>query len=88
MPKTAITRAKYLPHAQITFGPKEGFGDDRQLAKFGKNRRVALQVPDYDSALSLLKGTPIIATLPRQLIHGSASGLCSASPRGTKHQCG
>lgn len=68
------------PHVRIAFGPEAGFGVDRQLAKLGKTRRIALQVPDFDSALNLMKDTPIIATLPRHLAQSSARGLASVAP--------
>lgn len=52
------------PQARVAFGSEAGFGIDRRLAKLDRTRRVALQVADFDSALRLIRRTPIIATLP------------------------
>ena len=68
------------PHARIALGPVAGFAVDRRLAKVGRTRHVALQTADFDSALRMLKGTPVIATLPLPLIHCAAEGLGYVDP--------
>lgn len=68
------------PQARVAFGPDAGFGLDRRLARLGKSRLVKLQVSDFDSVLRLIRGTPLIATLPRQLADGSANGLTFIDP--------
>lgn len=68
------------PQARVALGPDAGFEIDRRLAKLGKKRHVALQVGDFDTALRLIQGTPIIATLPSHLARGSADQLGSIDP--------
>lgn len=68
------------PQARVAFGPDAGFGIDRRLANLGKKRHVALQVGDFDTALHLIRGTPVIATLPSHLARGTADGLASIAP--------
>ncbi|WP_171207976.1 MULTISPECIES: LysR family transcriptional regulator [unclassified Ruegeria] len=65
------------PQARVAFGPDAGFGVDRRLAKMHRSRHVAIQVSDFDSALDMIRGTPIIATLPRQL---ATQGLNRVDP--------
>lgn len=55
------------PQARVALGAEPGFGVDRRLAALGRSRHVALQVHSFDSALRLIPGTPIIATLPKVL---------------------
>lgn len=68
------------PQARVAFGPDAGFDLDRRLAKLDRKRQVALQASDFDTALRLIRGTPIIATLPRHLAHSAADGLASIAP--------
>ncbi len=65
------------PHARVALGPDASFAIDQRLAKMGRKRNVALQVPDFDSALALIKGTRIIVTLPDIL---AAPGLSMIDP--------
>lgn len=65
------------PHARIALGPDASFAIDQRLAKMKRERNVVLQVPDFDSALTLIKGTEIIVTLPDVL---SATGLECVNP--------
>lgn len=62
---------------RVGFGPDAGFDVDRRLAKLGSKRRVAVQVADFDSALAMIRGTPLIATLPALL---APSDLLSVAP--------
>lgn len=65
------------PHARVALGPDASFAIDQRLAKIGRKRSVALQVPDFDSALALIKGTQIIVTLPNIL---APRGLSTVNP--------
>lgn len=65
------------PQARVAFGPDAGFGVDRRLAKVNRTRHTAAQVADFDSALALIPGTPLIATLPDHL---EAPGLARIAP--------
>ena len=67
------------PQARVAFGAEPGFGVDRRLAQMGRTRRVALQVSSFDSALRLIRGTPIIATLPGALAR-TAPELATVAP--------
>ncbi|PRY20414.1 DNA-binding transcriptional LysR family regulator [Aliiruegeria haliotis] len=64
-------------HVRVGFGPDAGFDIDRRLAKLGRKRKVAMQVADFDSALAMIRGTPLIATLPAPL---APPDLSSVSP--------
>jgi LysR family transcriptional activator of mexEF-oprN operon len=68
------------PQARVALGPDAGFAVDRHLARLGKTRHVALQVSDFDSALSLIRGTNLIATLPQRLVATSAAHLRHVAP--------
>ncbi|MEO1335977.1 MAG: hypothetical protein AAFV29_10040, partial [Myxococcota bacterium] len=62
------------------FGPDSTFDLDRRLAKLGKKRHVALQVGDFDTALRLIHGTPVIGTLPSHLSHSIGNALGFVDP--------
>ncbi|MBY8977994.1 LysR family transcriptional regulator [Rhodobacteraceae bacterium NNCM2] len=68
------------PQARVAFGAEPGFGVDRRLARLGRTRHVALQVPSFDSALRMIPGTPIIATLPGALAQTAPDLACVAPP--------
>lgn len=65
------------PQARIALGPDTSFTIDRRLAKMGRKRKIALQVPDFDSALALIKNSDLIVTLPDIL---PAPDLCTVNP--------
>ena len=68
------------PQARVALGAEAGFAIDRRLARMGRTRHVALQAPDFDSVLRLIRGTPIIATLPKTLSLGAGKGLRTIKP--------
>ena len=55
---------------------------DRVLGREGVSRQVAASVPQFLSALPVLAGTDLVATLPARLVkaHGAAFGLGWAEP--------
>ena len=65
------------PHARVALGPDASFAIDQRLAKMKRKRKVVLQVPDFDSALTLIKDTDIIVTLPDVL---STPEACACKP--------
>ncbi|MEL6184554.1 MAG: LysR family transcriptional regulator [Myxococcota bacterium] len=68
------------PQARVVFGAEAGFRLDRKLAELGRTRRVALQVGDFDTALTLIVGTPMIATLPSVLAETYGHDLSLIEP--------
>ena len=60
-------------------GDAHGFVDD-MLAKEGRSRRIALTVPNFMMALSLVAETDLIAALPSRLVamHAARYGLTSS----------
>ncbi|SCZ67838.1 DNA-binding transcriptional regulator, LysR family [Epibacterium ulvae] len=65
------------PQVRVAFGPDAGFSIDRKLTKMGRTRHVAVQVSDFESALALIAGTRLIATLPALL---NRQGLQKIAP--------
>ena len=65
------------PHVRIGSGRSAGFDIDRWLAGHSRKRHVAVQASDFDTALDLIKGTQLIATLPEAL---SSEGVASVRP--------
>lgn len=63
------------PHVRVVLGSESSYEIDKTLAKMGRSRHVALQVPDFDSALRHIYGTPLIAILPTHLADFVGSGL-------------
>ncbi|MEM7193824.1 MAG: LysR family transcriptional regulator [Pseudomonadota bacterium] len=63
------------PHVRVVLGSETGFEIDKTLLKAGRSRHIALQVPDFDSALRHIWGTPLIATLPAHLSSYAGKGL-------------
>lgn len=55
---------------------------DTELAKHGKTRRVAVSVPQFLPALSIVATTDLIATLPKRLVESQSKryGLCALPP--------
>lgn len=76
------------PHVGVVLGSEAGYGIDKDLAKMGRSRHVALQVPDFDSALEHIRGTPLIATLPSHLADFAGAGLghCLSPLPDTEHR--
>ncbi|MEM7247721.1 MAG: LysR family transcriptional regulator [Acidobacteriota bacterium] len=69
------------PQVRVALGEEAGFNVEGPLAKLRKSRHVALQVADFNSALELLRGTPLVATLPSLLAKHCGKGLgCIAPP--------
>ncbi|WP_417839997.1 LysR family transcriptional regulator [Tritonibacter scottomollicae] len=68
------------PQVRIALGPEAGFAIDRTLARHGRTRHVALQVGDFDSALRLIEGTRLIATLPLLLARTGGCRLGHVPP--------
>jgi DNA-binding transcriptional LysR family regulator len=68
------------PHVQVVLGDEAGFFVDRYLKTRQKSRHVAVQVGDFNSALELVKGTPLLATLPSHLAQFSGRGLQHVQP--------
>jgi DNA-binding transcriptional LysR family regulator len=62
-------------------GDAHGFVDDL-LAERGHARRVALTVPNFTFAMSLVAGSDLIAALPRRFVamHGKAMGVVAIEP--------
>lgn len=77
LPKNDLDEFCERPQARIALGPDASFAIDQRLAKMKRKRNVVLQVPDFDSALTLIKDTEIIVTLPDVL---SATGLECVNP--------
>jgi len=77
LPKGDLDAFCVRPHARIALGPDASFAIDQRLARMKRKRNVVLQVPDFDSALTLIKGTEIIVTLPDVL---SATSLECVNP--------
>lgn len=65
------------PHVRIGSGKSAGFDIDRWLAGHGRKRHIAVQASDFDTALDLIRDTPLIATLPETL---SSEGIENVPP--------
>lgn len=63
------------PHVRVVLGSETGYELDKKLAKDARSRHIALQVPDFDSALKLIPGTRLLATLPSHLAKFSGKNL-------------
>ncbi|MEM7289955.1 MAG: LysR substrate-binding domain-containing protein, partial [Pseudomonadota bacterium] len=63
------------PQITVSLGNEPGLAIDRQLARIKKARHVAARVRNFESAMELIKGTPLIATLPKTKDLGNVKGI-------------
>lgn len=63
-PPATIEQYCQRPHAKIAFGPSKKSGIDKRLKTLNLERNVRLQVSDFESLATLIRGTDTIATLP------------------------
>ena len=69
-------------HLVVSFtGDRDGFVD-QELAKRGRSRRVALNVPSFMLALALLAETDLVSALPGRFVamHGPRFGVVGMAP--------
>ncbi|QFI56383.1 LysR family transcriptional regulator [Aeromonas simiae] len=65
-----------LDHALVSYsGGGLSGSTDRALAELGLRRRVALSVPSFLVLLEVLRGSDLLAMMPRRLVDG-VSGVC------------
>lgn len=64
----------------MALGPDTRFEIDQRLQLMARQRRVALQVSDFDSALRMIRGNSIIITLPDCLAPGLAADVGHVAP--------
>lgn len=67
-------------HAQITLGQDAHSDVDSLLKEKGLDRRVMLQVGDFDTLASLMKGTDLVAILPTLFKKGCFSEFSYVDP--------
>jgi len=72
-----INKATYCnaAHGLISLGPNARSHIDDVLLKDGYQRNVILQAADFDTLAILMKGTPILATLPNLYQYSSFKGF-------------
>lgn len=66
-----LTLRQYLKATHVGVGVLTGQPTipDQRLAALGKKRRCALEVPFFAAAIRCVRGTDLIATVPRRLAH-------------------
>jgi DNA-binding transcriptional LysR family regulator len=80
--KPSLERYAAAQHVLVSpTGAARGFMDD-VLAEHGLQRRIALTVPSFLWALTVLDGGDLVATLPRTLVrvHGARFGATAIEP--------
>jgi DNA-binding transcriptional LysR family regulator len=80
--KPSLERYAAAQHVLVSpTGAARGFMDD-VLAEHGLQRRIALTVPTFLWALTVLAGGDLVATLPRTLVraHGARFGVAALEP--------
>lgn len=68
------------PHAVIDFGSKDDSVIDICLKHYRKSRNIGLFVPVIEALPRLMKGTPLITTMPKRLSGGLFSDLQYCEP--------
>lgn len=75
--KRKLTLESFLAADHVLVSPQgnEGGYVDDALRSAGKQRRVAVTVPGFLAALSLVQSSDLLATLPDDIVHTLAPGL-------------
>lgn len=75
-------RADYLAaeHVTVVYEPRRALALDQHLDQRGVRRRIVATVPGFAGIAPLLRGSPLLATLPGLLRAGSMRGFASCDP--------
>lgn len=80
----ALSLDDYLtrPHVRVAVAPQDDSEVDDALARIGRKRRIAVQIPHWSAAPDLLSGTDLLLTAAKRSIEhlGKQSLQCSELP--------
>ena len=70
--KQSLTIAQYIKADHVSISIQGGMQviPDKPLAEMGYKRKIAIRVPYFEAAMRCVRGTKLIATIPRKFVEG------------------